>query len=86
MREKFQMLANSNIDKYQGDADKSFPYEIRKPYDYLIKDREKRSGIVEDLFFLARTLKDGTSLKNIESLMSVDEDVFNTDQVYNFIN
>lgn len=31
-------------------------------------------------------MKDGTSLKNIESLMSVDDDVFSTDQVYNFIN
>lgn len=40
------MLANNNIEKYQGDADKSFPYEIKKSYDYLIKDREKRSGIV----------------------------------------
>lgn len=86
MREKFQMLANTNIEKYEGDSDKSFPYEIKKPYDYLIKDREKRSGIVEDLFFLARTLKDGTSLKNIESLMLVEDDVFNVDQVYNFIN
>lgn len=80
------MLANSNIEKYEGDADKSFPYQIKKPYDYLIKDREKRSGIVEDLFFLARTLKDGTSLKNIQSLMSVDEDVFIPEHVYNFIN
>lgn len=69
MREKFNMLANSSILEYEGDADKKFPYEIKKPYDYLIKDREKRSGIVEDLFFLSRTLKDGTSLRNIESLM-----------------
>lgn len=86
MREKFNMLANSNIEKYEGDADKSFPYEIKKPYGYLIKDREKRSGIVEDLFFLARTLKEGTSLKNIEALMEVDDEVFIPDQVYNFIN
>lgn len=33
------MLANSNIKNYQGDADKSFPYELKKPYDYIIKDR-----------------------------------------------
>lgn len=59
------MLSNPQIKQYQGDADKSFPYEIKKPYDYLIKDKEKRSGIVEDLFFLSRTLKFGTSLKNI---------------------
>jgi hypothetical protein len=26
MREKFNMLANSSIKKYQGDADKLFPY------------------------------------------------------------
>lgn len=39
MREKFNMLSNSNIKHYQGDADKSFPYELKKPYDYLIKDR-----------------------------------------------
>lgn len=59
------MLASTNIKNYVGGADKTFPYEIKKPYDYLIKDREKRSGIIEDLFFLTRTLKEGTSLKNI---------------------
>lgn len=46
MREKFQMLANVNILKYEADSDKSFPYQLKKPYDYLIKDREKRSGII----------------------------------------
>lgn len=85
MRSKFKMLTNSSIMKYQGDSDKTFTYEIKKPYDYLVKDREKRSGIIEDLFFLSRTLKDGISLKNIESLMFVDEDAFIPDQVYTFI-
>lgn len=65
MRNKFKILTNSNILKYSGDSDKNFTYDIKKPYDYLVKDREKRSGIIEDLFFLARTLKDGISLKNI---------------------
>ena len=85
IRSKFKMLTNSNIMKYTGDYDKNFTYEIKKPYDYLVKDREKRSGIIEDLFFLATTLKDGISLKNIESLMFVDEDAFVADQVYTFI-
>lgn len=85
MRGKFSMLVNSNIKNYVGDADKTFPFQIKKPYDYLIKDREKRSGIIQDLFFLTRTLKEGTSLKNIESLMWVDEQFFSA-QVYNFIN
>lgn len=85
MRAKFKMLTNSNILRYQGDSDKNFSFEIKKPYDYLVKDREKREGIIEDLFFLSRTLKEGTSLKNIESLMFVDEDAFIPNQIYSFI-
>ena len=39
MRNKFKMLTNSNILKYSGDSDKNFTYEIKKHYDYLVKDR-----------------------------------------------
>lgn len=84
MRAKFSMLTNSNIIKYEGDSDKAFSFDIWKPYDYLVKDREKRSGIIQDLFFLARTLKDETSLRNIESLMDVNLEVFAPNQVYPF--
>ena len=66
------MLCNRNIINYEGNYDKSFPYAIEKPYDYLIKDKEKRSGIIQDLFFLSSTLKEGTKLKNTEALMDVD--------------
>lgn len=65
MRNKFQMLTNLNIDKYNGNEDSSFSYAIWKPYDSFIKSQDKRSGIIQDLFFLSRTLKDNISLKNI---------------------
>jgi hypothetical protein len=86
MRNKFAMLKNDTIVSYDGIANKSFAYAIFKPYDHLGREEDKRSGIIQDLFFLARTLKDNVSLKNIESLMHVDKDVFNRDIVYQFYN
>lgn len=71
MRNKFQILTNMNILKYEGNEDPSFSFAIWKPYDSLVKLQDKRSGIIQDLFFLSRTLKDNISLKNIESLMRV---------------
>jgi len=73
MRNKFAMLKNDIITKYDGIANKSFAYAIFKPYDHLGREEDKRSGIIQDLFFLARTLKDNVSLKNIESLMHVEK-------------
>lgn len=35
MRNKFAMLKNDTIIKYDGDANKSFAYDIFKPYDHL---------------------------------------------------
>lgn len=78
------MLKNDIILSYDGNSNKSFSYAIFKPYDHLGREEDKRSGIIQDLFFLARTLKDGVSLKNIESLMHVDKDVFEKSIVYHF--
>lgn len=77
MRNKFDILQNHSILKFEGHVNKCFPYAIWKPYDHLGREESKRSGIIQDLFFLARTLKDNVSLKNIESLMHVEEEVFN---------
>ncbi len=85
MRNKFEMLDNSDITKYDALKVKVFPYQIWKPYDHLINDEAKRSGIIQDLFFLSRTLKEGVSLRNIESLNHVDENVFDKDKIYPFI-
>jgi hypothetical protein len=38
-----------------------------------------KSGIIQDLFFLTRTLKENISLKNMESLMHVDPEAFKED-------
>ena len=65
MRNKFTMLQNDTIDKWDGMASKAYSYSIFKPYDHLGREDDKRSGIIQDLFFLARTLKDKVSLKNI---------------------
>lgn len=75
-----------NILKYQGDDDPGYSYAIWKVFDVLKKPQEKRSGIIQDLFFLSRTLKNNISLKNLESLMRVDEEAFDSSQVYTFMN
>lgn len=84
MRNKFTMLQNETIDKWDGVASKAYAYSIFKPYDHLGREEDKRSGIIQDLFFLARTLKDNVSLKNIESLMFVEKEVFDKSLVYHF--
>ncbi|CAM6004639.1 unnamed protein product [Sphagnum balticum] len=71
MREKFDMLTNQNILRIKSDRDESFSYFINKTYDSMEKTNAKRSGILQDLFFLSRTLKEDINLKNIESLMNV---------------
>lgn len=45
-----------------------------------------KSGIIQDLFFLTRTLKENISLKNMESLMHVDPMAFHEEHVYNYMN
>lgn len=45
-----------------------------------------RSGILQDLFFLSRTLKEDVNLKNIEALMHVENSMFNKSIVYNYLN
>ena len=85
MREKFTMLSNFNIVDYS-DTDSNFSYKFWKEYDVTEKKIIDRSGIIQDLFFLTRTLKENISLKNIESLMHVDPEVFQPEQVYTYIN
>jgi hypothetical protein len=86
MREKFDMLTNQNILKVTKARDELFSYYIEKPYDSMEKDNAKRSGILQDLFFLSRTLKEDINLKNIESLMYVEESMFNKNMVFNYLN
>jgi hypothetical protein len=71
MRQKFNMLANLNIDKYKDMEDSKFSFAFFKTFDSGVKENSKRSGVLQDLFFLARTLKEDINLKNIESLMLV---------------
>jgi hypothetical protein len=49
------------------------------------KINANRSGILQDLFFLSRTLKEDINLKNIESLMNVDPRIFDKNIVYNHL-
>ena len=74
-----------NILKYQGDFDPNFSYALWKPYDTNHKAEDKKSGIIQDLFFLSRTLKNNIELKNIDSLMRVNEDAFATENVYSYL-
>ena len=41
---------------------------------------------MQDLFFLARTLKEDINLKNIETLMLVEDSIFDKKIVYNHLN
>lgn len=57
MREKFNMLTDFNIVKYKGMDDSQFPFSLLQTFDSGVKEHSKRSGVLQDLFFLARTLK-----------------------------
>ena len=53
------MLTNPNILKVSSESDDSnFPYKIKKTFDFAEKISAHRSGILQDLFFLSRTLKE----------------------------
>ena len=80
------MLTNPNILKVSKFKDEEeLPYFIDKPYDSMEKVVAKRSGVLQDLFFLSRTLKEDINLKNIESLMFVERAIFDSRTVYNFL-
>lgn len=72
MKQKFNMLREAEIINYCEATAKNFQYSLWRPYDQTIKEELKRSGIIQDLFFLSRVLKQNTNLKNIEQLMTVD--------------
>lgn len=85
MREKFDMLTNQNVLRIQHPRDTEFSYFIDQPYDAMEKNPAKRSGILQDLFFLSRTLKEDINLKNIEALMVVEDGIFDDNSVYNYL-
>jgi len=78
-------LTNQNIVGLASFQDTNYEYFIKKPYDSLEKLNKNRSGILQDLFFLSRTLKEDINLKNIELLMQVDDDFFKGDRVFNYL-
>jgi hypothetical protein len=86
MKQKFNMLRETEIVNYSEATAKNFQYSLWRPYDQTIKEELKRSGIIQDLFFLSRVLKQNTNLKNIEALMTVDESIFNQDRIVPFYN
>ena len=77
------MLTNHNVLTITEPRDPAFVYFIYQPYSYFEKNPAKRSGILQDLFFLSRTLKEGINLKNIEALMQVEDWMFNDGIVLN---
>jgi hypothetical protein len=81
MKYKFNMLKDPEILEMKDGVIKGQPYPIWKPYDQTTKEELKRSGIIQDLFFLSRVLKQDTNLKNIEALMTVDESFFDCDHL-----
>lgn len=65
------MLTNRNVLKNIDQIEIFDSYAIDQPYISTEKVPAKRSGILQDLFYLSRTLKEGINLKNIEALMLV---------------
>ena len=76
MREKFETLATPNILKVSEPRQEGEIYFIDQVYVRNDKMPERSSGILQDLFFLSRTLKEGINLRNIEALMQVDDWMF----------
>ena len=79
------MLTNRNVLTINEPRDPKFSYFIDQPYSTTHKINAKRSGILQDLFFLSRTLKEGINLKNIEALMLVEDWMFNENHVFNYL-
>lgn len=82
---KFNMLSELSILTLKSDNDDSFPYAISKAYDPCEKNEAKRSGILQDLFFLSRTMKQDANLRDIGELMHVDERIFEQGHVENIL-
>ena len=59
------MLNNRNVLRIKDPIDTEFTYNIDQPYSPADKNPALRSGIIQDLFYLSRTLKEGINLKNI---------------------
>lgn len=57
MKYKFTMLQDPEILEMKDGLTKGQPYPISKAYDQTTKEELKRSGIIQDLFFLSRVLK-----------------------------
>lgn len=85
MREKFDMLTNQNVLRIEHPRDVEFTYFIDQPYDANEKVPAQRSGILQDLFFLSRTLKEDINLKNIEALMLVEDANFDDHTIFNYL-
>ena len=79
------MLTNRNVLNISEPRDTKFSYFIDLPYSTQPKIAAKRSGILQDLFFLSRTLKEGINLKNTEALMLVEDWMFNENHVFNYL-
>lgn len=65
MREKFETLATPNVLTINEPRQEDQIYFIDQQYKMTEKIPAKRSGILQDLFFLSRTLKEGINLRNI---------------------
>lgn len=70
------MIEDPEILEYRLDTSKQFGCQLWKPYDHNVKDEAKRTGIIQDIYFLSRILKQHANLKNIEALMTPDQDTF----------
>lgn len=79
---KLRMIEDPDILNYKYESSKQFSYQLWKPYDHTVKDEAKRTGIIQDIYFLSRILKQNANLKNIEALMTPDEDTFDSENLF----
>lgn len=79
---KLKMIEDLEIQEYKPENYREFSYRLWKPYDHTVKDEANRTGIIQDIYFLSRILKQNANLKNIEALMTPDEDTFKMDNLF----
>ena len=79
------MLTNRNVIRNIDEPIDNGSYAIDQPSTATQKSPAKRSGILQDLFYLSRTLKEGINLKNIEALMLVENWMFDDNHVFSYL-
>jgi hypothetical protein len=70
IRRKLIALGGYSPDDLCEEKQRDLPYPLWKPYDTSVKNEIDRTGIIQDLGYLALIFKLDVNIKNVEGLMS----------------